>query len=266
MSAAQLIARAWGWVRGKWKAFWTTFGKELVGTGIGALIGAMLAFYSERHFRDNEVEDKNLEAGLLVLATLEDMERTLFANYCVNVMPYRTSKRPWLDLGANPTDFPSAQPLDTPSMSFLLPRAGLSIYERLNGARDAYTSYAEMMSRRNRLLWEVIYPATDSLQKEQSRPGFESRVAAAIGTSSMQQAHQAALAMLETRRFIQAIDDAESLIHLAMRREFGDKVPQMPEQLWPADRKIPDCSSVESDGTFGRVRPIPTTLQSDDEK
>jgi hypothetical protein len=251
---------------GRFARFCKVHGAEVAKDVLAVAVGAMLAFGTERYFRDKESDQRNLEAGLLVLATLEDMQRTLFANYCINVQPKLPSKRSWLDLGANPTDFPSAQPLDTPSMSFLLPKAGISVYEQLNMARDAYTAYAELVTRRNRLLWEVIYPVTDRLTKERASRGFNQRVIDAIGSSPVEQAHQASLVMLDTSRYIHVVDDAESLILTAMRREFGDKVPQMPDLLWPVDTKDPDCSSVENDGTLGRVRPIPVTQEPDNDK
>lgn len=235
---------------------WRSHVADIVKGLIGALIGALLAFTVERCARHAESEDANLEAGLLVLAALEDMETTFFASYCVSVLPHKGTKRAWLELDSNPGHFPRGPSLDAPSVSFMLSDGGFDIYEQLSSAHAAYAEYEALVSRRNRLLFEVIYPFTDQLSKEeQARPDFEKRVVDAIGRGPVEQAHQGALAMLATQQYMRVVGEARSAIYDAMKRSFDDDdVPEMRRELWPAGTDEPNCEVVERDGSFGRVR------------
>ena len=195
------------------------------------------------------------------------MEEALFVHYCTCVREHRDSKQAWLDIEPGPGDFQTApERLDAPSLSFLLPSGGVEIYKQLGRAQEAYSGYTAQVSLRNRLMSEIIYPAAYPLQgKGLTGAALERQILDRIGIGPMERAHQAALVMLATQEYVHVIDQAKSVIRVAMTTALGDVVPPVGKELWPADKKDdPDCDElIEKDGSLAGLRgsrePTPNT-------
>jgi hypothetical protein len=242
--------RACAAATGGWLAI---HGSDVLKTIFGALIGAMLAFGSERHFRSKEIDERNLEAGLSALATLRNMEHVVFTSYCVAVAPFPNSKWPWLEFEWSTYDFPEIAPIDTGSLSFLMAAGRMNLLQKVLSAQISYNQYASQVSLRNKLLYEVLIPVIDKMggaDRSLDVDEFERRVAMSTGMSPIYQANQAARVMWESKGIILLFRAAMIEIHAGMKAVLSSGVPDLPPEHWPSSAKVPNCSVIKKNGSF----------------